>query len=154
MRNFFTNHVGLSLVEVVLAVAILLALAGVGYFTANPRSELMGGRNTLRFAHVNALLNAVRQNIRDHRTGFSCVAGAIPTSTKFIGSASSSYDMASCIVPDYLQGIPFDAQAPNAHYRSLTDYATGYTIVQNASTGQITIAAPYSEGSTTISVSR
>ena len=65
-----------------------------------------------------------------------------------------NYDIAPCLVPTYLLALPFDPATSGAHYVSNSDYDTGYFIVQNSSTGQITLSAPAAELKKTISVTR
>jgi len=147
---------GLSLIEILIAIALVVITAGIGLLALNPVGQLAASRNTQRSLELQGIMNAVRQNIADQTTGvFSCTSGSLPTGTpQIMASASGSYNIAPCLVPTYLQTMPFDPVASGAHYTSNTDYNTGYTVVYNPSTTQITVAAPYAELGKTVSVTR
>lgn len=148
---------GFTLIEIVIVTALMVILAATYFFVANPGGQLASARNTTRINELEAIMNAVRQNVADQDNGqFSCSSGPLPTSTPLdmaSGPATSTYNIAPCLVPTYLYTMPFDPSASSSHYTSVTDYDTGYTIVENAS-GTITLSAPYAELGKTISVSR
>ena len=147
---------GLTLVEILLAVTIVVIVAAIGLNAANPSGQLGKARNNERQLHLEAIMNSIRENIVDANIGaFSCASGLLPTSSPLVmASASGSYDIAPCLVPIYLPVMPFDPVTSTAHWGGMSDYNTGYTIVQNASTGVITIAAPAAELNKSISISR
>jgi len=148
---------GLTLIEILIAVAIVALLLGTYVIVANPLGLFARARNSQRTSHINAILNAAKQNIADNRTGiFSCVNGDIPTSSKRMASASSSanYSIAPCLIPYYLTNLPFDPATSSAYYASTTDYDTAYYIMRNASSGEVTVNAPAAELGQTISVTR
>jgi hypothetical protein len=68
------------------------------------------------------------------------------------GYPAYSGDIASCLVPDYLSSLPYDPSLAGAHYSGLTDYDTGYEIMQDAN-GRIT-ASSTGELTGSISVTR
>lgn len=144
------------MIEILIAVALVVITAGIGLLALNPAGQLAASRNTERSLELQGIMNAVRQNMSDQTTGaFLCVSGSLPTSTaEFMSSASGSYNIAPCLVPTYLQTLPFDPLASGSYYISNTAYNTEYTIVYNATTTQITIAAPYAELGKTISITR
>ncbi len=132
--------------EILVSIAIIVFVAGVGLLALNPGNQLAAARNTQRQLHLQAIMNAVRQNIADTTNGvFSCSSGSLPTSAKQMASASGSYNIAPCLVPIYLESMPFDPSASSSYYTSNTSYNTGYTIAYNPSTTQITVAAPFAE---------
>ncbi len=145
---------GLTLIEIIVTIAIIAILVGVYFLVANPAGQLAGARNNRRTTDLEGLLIAVRQNIADQGNGqFGCSSGAIPTTTTNMGSASGSYNIAPCLVPTYLSLMPFDPSASSAYYNTVTNYNTGYSIIQNAS-GSVTLSAPHAELNKTISVTR
>jgi hypothetical protein len=146
---------GLTVVEIIIAMGLFAFIAATGIIMLNPGGQLAKGRNTQRELHLNGILNGIRQNMADTSgASFTCASGAIPTSTKRMGSASGSYDIAPCLVPTYIPTMPTDPSASGAHYTDNTDYDTGYYISRNASSGQITLTAPSAELGKTISVLR
>lgn len=143
---------GFTIFELVIVIAIVAILA-VGVITIlNPAQLYAKGRNTARLSHLNSILNAVGENIADNRGTFSCSSGPIPaTSTRM---SNSAYNIAPCLAPAYLSSLPYDPSATGAHYASTTDYDTGYTILKDAASGRITVAAPSAELNQAISVTR
>lgn len=152
------NRTGMTLVEIVIVIAILAIVTGVGVVAMNPAGQLAGARNNKRTLDLQTIMSGIRGNIADQMgQAFSCGAGALPTSTAkrmASGVSTSTYDIASCLVPIYLLSLPFDPSTSSAHYTSNSDYDTGYFIVQNSSTRQITLTAPAAELRKTISITR
>jgi hypothetical protein len=129
-----------------ITIAIIAIVTGVGLFVMNPAGQLSSARNKKRCDDLQSIMIAVRANIADATNGvFSCASGLLPTSTKTMASATGSYNIAPCLVPVYIQAMPFDPLASSSHYLSNADYNTGYMIVYNASTTQIALAAPSAE---------
>lgn len=147
---------GMTLMEIVVVIALLAILLAVAILGLNPAGEFAKARNSQRNYHLNAIVTAIRQNIADSTVGsFTCANGNIPTSTKRMAVGSSTYyDIAPCLVPTYLTNLPFDPSTSSAHWTSVTDYNTGYNIIRNASTGEITVSAPAAELGKTITVTR
>lgn len=148
---------GFTLIEFIVATALVVVVAGIAIRGLNPGGQLAIARNNQRTAHINSLINTIRTNIADTRTGiFTCASGNIPTSSKKMASgvATSTYDIAPCLIPTYIYVMPYDPSASGAHYASNTDYDTGYFVMRNASTGQITVSAPSAELNKIISVTR
>jgi prepilin-type N-terminal cleavage/methylation domain-containing protein len=145
---------GFTLVEVLIALALLVILAVVGLIYLNPGGQLAGARDSQRKLHLNAVLNGIRQNMADTSGGgFTCASGPIPTSTQRMRSAGG-YDIAPCLVPNYLPTMPYDPSLSGSYYNSMSDYDSGYEIVRNASSGEITLSAPGAELGAGISVTR
>lgn len=154
MDKRFDGRSGLTLVEILVTIAILAIVLGVGLLALNPAGQLSSARNTQRQLNLQAIMNSIRQNIADASgQAFTCSSGAIPTSTTKMASVGGNYNIAPCLVPTYLPTLPFDPSALGAHYNNPSDYDTGYSIAQ-ASTGIITVNAPYAELGQTISLSR
>ncbi len=144
---------GLTMMEILIAMAILVVVLAVSLVALNPVGQVKRARNSQRTLHINAILNSVRANIADTRTGvFTCVNGNVPTSTKRMATGVGNYDIGNCLVPTYLQILPFDPSASSSYFNSLGDYNTGYDILRNASTGAITVLAPFAELGKTILV--
>lgn len=139
-------------------IGIIAVLAAVVLVAVNPARQFKLARDTQRTANVNAILNAIHQNISEHKGSFVCegAARSIPSSATVIrtGGGSPGYagDIATCLVPDYLSSMPFDPSRAGAHYASVADYDTGYEFSQDAD-GRIT-ASSTGELSPSISVTR
>lgn len=134
---------GFTLIEILLVMGIIAILATVVIVAINPGRQFAQARNSQRTSNVNAILNAVGQNIADNRGVFTCpTAGALPQTATIIKS-SGGYNVASCISPTYISIIPTDPNDPQAYFTSSSDYNTGYTIVQDPVTKRITVSAPH-----------
>lgn len=162
MRKGIDLNSAFTLLEILVALAIVGALIGAFLITVNPASLLSNARNKQREAHLNVIVNAIGQNIADNDGSFKCFEGALPTSTKRIAhpssTPSSTYNIAPCLVPDYLAELHYDPRSPgnvsSTHYTSSTNYNSGYDIIMNTTTGRITLTAPYAELEETISITR
>lgn len=135
-------------------IAILVILFAIGMVALDPAGQFARARNTQRELHINAILTAIRQNVADNRLGkFVCQsAGDVPTSTTRM--AVNAYNIAPCLVPSYLQNMPFDPLDNEAYYSHIGAYDTGYEIVQNTSTSEIMVLAPSAELGKIIFVTR
>jgi prepilin-type N-terminal cleavage/methylation domain-containing protein len=144
---------GFTILELVLVIAIVGLLMTAVVILINPPKQFAKANNGARSSHLGVILGAISENMSDHKGSFSCAAGSLPaTSTKM---STSSYNIAPCLVPAYLSsGMPYDPTATGAHYSSTTDYDTGYYVMRNASTGQITLTAPSAQLGQTIILSR
>ncbi len=153
-KRFFTRS-GFTLFEIMLSIAIMAILLVLIVFFIDPAKQFAKARNTRREVDVATTLTAISRNIGDNKGSFSCSSGALPTSSmKMASTGSSTYDIAPCLVPTYLDTLPYDPNATSSHYTSVTDYDTGYNIVRNATSGRITVNAPGAELGKTISITR
>ena len=127
----------------------------MGQFEQKPSTNIQE-RNTQRSANVNAILNAIGQNMADNRGIFVCAKGKIPTApSRVMSSKKGDFDIASCLVPTYLLTMPFDPSDKTAYWYSVADYNSGYIVSQKGgSTGKVTVSAPGAEGGPAISVTR
>ena len=149
---------GFTLIEILVVIAIIAILAAIVLVSLNPAKRFQDARNTQRQANVESILGAIQQNMVDNKGIFTCTtAGTIPTTATIMSNVSGNYDIASCI-SSYLAVLPFDPSKTGAHWTSSADYDTGYTVMQNATTKQVTVTAPEAandpSGSTAISLTR
>jgi prepilin-type N-terminal cleavage/methylation domain-containing protein len=159
-----TKQKGFTLIELLVVIGIIAILAAVVVVAVNPARQFAQTRNTQRTASVSTILNAIGQRISDNKglfeTGCSTAqtppvaVGVIPATATLMGTGVGEYDIANCLVPTYVSTMPIDPSLTGAHYTSNADYETGFTIMKNATTGRITIAAPTAELSVTISAER
>ena len=151
MKNIFSKK-GFTLIEVLIVIGLIAILAAIVIIAINPARQFAQARNTQRFSDVNAILNAVHQNMADNDGNWTCAAGGIPTSTTDMDS-SSGYDICTCLVDLYIAEMPFDPV--NGSYTNCSSYDTGYTIVKSTTqAGRVTVSAPSAELGESISVTR
>ncbi|KKR05000.1 MAG: hypothetical protein UT32_C0024G0010 [Parcubacteria group bacterium GW2011_GWC2_39_14] len=145
---------GFTLIELLIVIALIAILAAAVIIGLNPARQFAQARNSQRWSHVNALLNAVNQNVAEHNGTWTCTgATPIPATATNMDSTVTGFNLCSCLVTTYMSSMPFDPSTTGAGYTDCTTYNTGYTIAQNATTGRISVAAPGAEISASISVS-
>lgn len=150
MKKIKHAHQGFTLIEILIVMGLVAILATVVLVALNPARQFAQARDTQRASNVNAILNAIGQNITDNKGVFTCGAGALPAAATDM--ASGSYDIRTCLVPTYLSEIPTDPKTGTAWDGA--NYDTSYTVMTSAtSTGRITVAAA-GEVTNPISVTR
>lgn len=141
-------HSGFTLIEILIVIGIIAVLAAIVVVAINPARQFALARNSQRVSNVNAILNAIGQNMADNKGIFTCMpAVTLPTSAKYISSASGDVDLYACVVPTYISSMPIDpgntavlsgALAP--YFTDATHYQTGYQVSQGTN-GRITVCA-------------
>lgn len=154
-RKNYTHYQGFTLLEVLMVIGILAILAAVVLVAINPARQFKIARDTQRNSNVSTILNAIGQNMTDHAGSFACegVIMQIPTTKTEMSSLEGGFDIATCIVPDYISVLPFDPSKEGANYTDETDYKTGYYI-QADSEGRITVEADGEVSNSPIRVTR
>lgn len=145
---------GFTLIEVLITVALIAILALAGIFVLDIGGRFAAARNNERKTHLYSYLDAISKNTLRNKGIFTCVSGAIPVTSTRMASGAGNYDILPCVYPDYMEKPLYDPNGPGAHYTSLSDYDTGYNILRNAISGQITLEAPFAELGENISISR
>jgi prepilin-type N-terminal cleavage/methylation domain-containing protein len=131
---------GFTLIEVLLVLGIIAILAGIVLVAINPSRQFKQARDTQRLSNVNAILNAIGQNISDNKGVFTCgtTVTVIPEAPgEVMRSGASGFDIKPCLVPVYMADLPHD---PTVTVPT-TGYDTGYTVSRDATTDRITISA-------------
>ena len=147
----YKNKNGFTLIEVLVVIGIIAILAATVLVAVNPNRQFAQARNSQRISNVNAIINAIGQNIADNNGLFTCSAGAIPSAETEMKS-SDGYNIRPCLVPNYLPEIPTDPEDGN--FVDTEHYNTGYKVSQNETTKRITVSAPSAELSQTILIVR
>jgi type IV pilus assembly protein PilA len=148
----FKSQKGFTLIEILVVIGIIAVLAVIVLIAINPGRQFAQSRNTQRTSNVNAILNAIGQNMADNKGVFTCAgtSAAVLDSTdriiKYVASPTAG--------ATYMSELPYDPSAAGAHMTSATDYDTQYTVSQDATTKRITVKATTVELSQPISLTR
>jgi type IV pilus assembly protein PilA len=170
--NNLKNQKGFTLIEILVVIGIIAILAAIVIIAINPARQFAQARNSQRTSNVNAILNAIGQNMADNKGLFTCSAtGAVIDNTaRYIEytavAAAGLTDLRPCLVVNtsYISELPFDPGNSSVFSYSpfvtdATHYRTGYTVTRDATTQRITVCAPGGaepaiSGSTAICVTR
>ena len=153
MKRTLRMKAGFTLIEILVVIGILAILAAAVLIAVNPARQFAQARDSQRATHVNAILNAIGQNIADNKGIFTCAGSALPATAAVMNSSGDpgTYDIAACLEPTYISQMPIDPV--DGAYIDTTDYDSDYTVMQDATTKRITISAD-GEVAGTISVTR
>ena len=151
---------GFTLIEILVVIGIIAILAAVVLIAINPARQFAQARNSQRVSNVNAILNAIGQNMADNKGIFTCPSGSMYFTGTPTDISKSVSDIRKCIVSTY---IPEISQDPTASANTCVDtvpgdcasgtYDTKYTI-STSTTNRFTISAPAAELGQTIKVER
>ena len=144
---------GFTLIEVLIVLSIIAILATIVMVSLNPTKQFKFARDSQRSAHLMSLLNGIGQNMIDHSGILYCSNVATEVPTVRTNLASVGFNIANCLVPIYLQNLPFDPSKVGAYYSSANDFDLKYTIEQDPY-GHISMYADAEGASSTIKVTR
>ncbi len=144
---------GFTLLEILIVMALIAILIGIVIATLNPARQFASARNSTRFSHLNTMMSAISANMAENNGVFTCASGAVPAVATNMSNDVADYDIAPCLVTDFLSSMPYDPSATGAHWTSTADYDTGYAISADAD-GRITLTATSAELGETISLTR
>lgn len=139
--SLFIYTKGFTLIEILVVIGIIAVLSAVVLVAINPARQFKLARDSQRMSNVTAILNAVGQNISEHRGLFECTV-SLSSTPRTIASdiGATNIDIASCLVPTYISSLPFDPSQPDAGFVNTTDYDTKYSISQD-SEGRVKVSA-------------
>ncbi|MDH5442407.1 MAG: type II secretion system GspH family protein [Candidatus Nomurabacteria bacterium] len=150
------KHLGFTLIEVLLVVALIAILAGIVIVAINPGKQISDTNNTQRSADVATILNGVYQYAIDNKGSLPSSISATETEICRSGGACTGLiDLGVLVVNEtYLVEIPIDPLCDTtAGANCSVDDGAGYTIVKT-SNNRVKISAPDAENGITISVTR
>jgi prepilin-type N-terminal cleavage/methylation domain-containing protein len=145
---------GFTLIEILVVIGLIAILAAVVIIPINPARQFAQGRDTQRNSNLNAILNAVGQRLTDNKgifagtftiNGVTYTCGPLPTTATAItidmaADTTTATGKLGCLTPTYITAIPVDPTNPAAP-------ATAYDIVQDATTGRVTVSTTINEPS-------
>ncbi|OGE29284.1 hypothetical protein A2867_05385 [Candidatus Daviesbacteria bacterium RIFCSPHIGHO2_01_FULL_40_11] len=163
-RLLQSKQKGFTLIELLVAITIVAILAVSVFVALNPAQRLKDAKDARRASDLDSILSAIHQSIVDNKGTYPSNMPAAGTEVQLgtdaagctISNSDCTITAAACTdlmtgsqnVSKYLKTMPFD---PDTTLGS--DAKTGYS-VQGDSNGIVTVKACYTDGTTTISVSR
>ena len=140
---------GFTLIELLLVIGIIAILAAVVIVAINPTKQLGDARNAQRRSDVNTILNAVYQYALDNSGNLpsGITTSALEICRSGVNINCTGLANLNVLTGSYIVALPSDPQAATAT-------STKYTILKNATTSRITVAAPSAEQGATITVTR
>jgi prepilin-type N-terminal cleavage/methylation domain-containing protein len=153
--NGMKKQKGFTLIEVLIVLAIIAILATIVMVSLNPTKQFKFARDSQRTSHLMSILNSIGQNMIDHDGILYCANTPtdIPINIKTGIDSVGGFNIADCLVPQYLQTIPIDPSKPGAYYSSPSNFNTKYSIDQD-SYGRINLYADAEATSSIMKISR
>ncbi len=150
--KFLRKNSGFTLIELLVVIGILAILLSIVLIAINPARQFGQANNTKRRSDVTQILNAVGAYSADNKGVLP--AGIPATTPAVIGDGVGEANICADILGTYIPALPRDPQTPGGDITTCTGYSTNYTIVKDATTNRVTVAAPGAENQETITISR
>lgn len=151
----FQKQEGFTLIEILVVIGIIAVLATIVIIAINPARQFAQARDTQRLSNLNAILNAIGQNVADNKGTFTCAgtSNSLPSSFSAINGTSTNADIYDCIVPTYMPSMVCDPQAGILCDNSAT-YNSHYFVMRDSTSGRITVSSTVELSGSTPSVTR
>jgi len=152
-KSLLLAHKGFTLIELLVVIGILAVLLAITLVAINPAKQFSQANDTQRQSDVNAILNAVTQNMADNNgTPPDAITNVMTTIADDDGDpATLEVDICLDLVTEYLAALPVDPTdgdngTVGGEGQPVTDCAqagwnTEYRIMQSATDGRITVEA-------------
>lgn len=146
------NDAGFTLIEIILASAVLVILMSIMLFAIDPNRQLGKANNIKRKSDIVAVLNSISAYSAENK-------GTLPTviTTTLTEISTSGIDLCSLLVPKYISALPKD---PSLNSNSVgpcpvppATYNTGYTVSKDTD-NRVTVSAPSAQNGEVISIQR
>ena len=149
-NNTSKNQSGFTLIEILLVMALIAALATIVLIAINPAQKFKQSRDTQRYTDVNNIAGAISQYYVDNK-------GQLPAGIPAAGGAAAAIsdagaNLCSALVPKYLAIMPKDPSTGTG--TGCTTYSTGYTVIRESDTTDRVVVAATPEAAASISVTR
>lgn len=160
-KKLSTSQSGFTLIELIIVIVLISALAFIVFFVINPSQLLRESRDARRTKDVETILTAVHKSITDNKgalpvglsTGMAEAQLGTASTGCTISTGGCSVTATSCVdvsasLTKYLKSIPIDPTGGSLY----TSSQTGYSISVDAN-NLVTVKACGAEGTTPISQS-
>jgi prepilin-type N-terminal cleavage/methylation domain-containing protein len=147
---------GFTLIELLVVIGIIAILAAIVLIAINPKRQFQKANDSQRISNVNAILNALGQNIVDNKGTTTCAniptVNPVPsplaaTTGANISDTAGDVNLRPCLVSTYIADLPVDpigGQAFDATKPVGSQYNTKYRIFID-NNGRYTVFAPNTE---------
>lgn len=133
---------GLTLLEVMITLTIVVLMIGMMVVFLNPADQLSKAEESVIRSELSLIRQSLNQVVVSNEAIIPTeIADAGLSGFQEIGNSAGSYDICDLVVPSQLLILPF---AEGGHFTDCTDYALGYELQFTASPEAIVLRDPVS----------